>query len=183
MSVRRSSLDWLLLAASLLLLASLAGAMIWGGEPSDTPGALPNPDHGILESTGPESASLLGWGYIVGLAILFTMTVCIVLGVRKAGVVGALGRRLILGCIGVGLIFTALVWTYRGSGPETGFFGGFPPATAWMIYGMWWFPGLMLVGMAVAFRRTWFTDADLESFRAKLAERAASDGAPKGQAH
>ena len=171
MSVRRSTVDWLLLAACLLLLSTLVGAMMWGGEASDIPGALPHPDLALLEATGPESASLLGWGYAVGLAILFAMTVCIVLGVRKSGAVGNLGRRLILGCIGVGLIFTALVWTYRGAGPTTGFVGGFPPATAWMIYGMWWFPGLMLVTMAVAFRRTWLTDADLESFRETLARR------------
>ena len=172
MSSQRTPLDWTLLLASSLLLATFLGAMVWGGAASDTPGALPHPEYAtILQATGPESPSLLAWGYSTGLAILVLMTVCIVLGVRKAGVVGTLGRRLVLGCVGVALIFTALVWTYRVSGPETGFVGGIPPATAWMIYGIWWFPGLMLLGMSVAFRRSWLTDEQVDDFRALLARR------------
>lgn len=174
MNPRRTALDWLLLAASALLLATFIGAMVWGGTPADTPGALPHPDHpSVLQSTGPESPSLLAWGYTVGLAILSLMTVCIVLGVRKSGIVGTLGRRLVLGCAGVAVIFTLLVWTYRGTHAESGLFGGFPPATAWMIYGIWWFPGIMLVGMSVAFRRTWLTDEQIEAFRALVARRDA----------
>lgn len=177
----RTPLDWLLFAASALLLAVLAGALVWAGVPADEPAVRPHPEHGsVLQATGPESASLVGWGLAFGLATLALMTVCILLGVRKAGAVGTLGRRLALGCAVLAALFTALVWTYvrpHDLDSADAFVGGFPPATAWMIYGIWWFPGLMLLAMSLAFRRTWLTDEQVDAFRALLARRAGEEDA------
>lgn len=130
----------------------------------------PHPDHGsVLRVSGPASPSVIAWGYGLGLAILLLMTSCILLGVAKAGRLGRLGLGLAAGCFGLALVFTALVFTYaRGA---SGLVAGFPLPTAWMLYGVWGFPSLMVLGFSWAFLRVWLTEDEVDRFRAALAER------------
>lgn len=174
LSSTQRRLGVLLGVSVLLLVATLAGALFFA--PGDTagPAMAPHPDHpSMLRTVSGKSVggshAIQGWGYAVGLSILLLMTVCVLLGVAKQGRLGLLGLAMLIGCVGLALVFTALVVAYDAA-PE-GFLGGFPPATAWMIYGIWGFPALLLFGLSAVLRRVWLTEEDVELFRRTLAKR------------
>jgi len=105
----------------------------------------------------------------------------LVFGMRKSGDPGpALIPMIVCGAIFAG-IFTMLFVSYRGYMNETdsNLFLALPKPTAWMIYGVWFFP----VSFVFIYRRyfnTWFlTDDDMDRYKAIVAERqtAGNDGA------
>ena len=127
----------------------------------------------LLQSTGglADQPEVLWLGYIVGLLILAVMAVCVWIGLRKKETGTPLTRWMMVGFAGYALVFTGLTLTYA---PYTGasevpFFGGFPLPTAWMVYGMWFFP-LILIGLyMVLFDRWVLTEEDQARFQ-KLVE-------------
>lgn len=166
-STQRRLSAWL--GFGMLLLVATLGSALWLA-PADEATMAPHPDHpSMLRAATGGSHAIRGWGYAVGLSILLLMTVCVLLGLTKQGRLGRLGLVILAGCVGLALVFTALVVTYDGV--PGGFFGGFPPATAWMLYGIWGFPALLLFGLSAVFRRIWLTEEDVERFRQVLAER------------
>ena len=63
------------------------------------------------------------------------------------------------------MIFTALVASYRqyAAGTDTDLLLGLPEPTAWMLYGVWLFPFLMVLA-AVALFDTYFSEQDARDF-------------------
>ena len=166
------------------LSAALMGVMVASRLlPTATqPMARPHPEApSLLQSTGglADQPEALWLGYAVGLLVLAVMAVCVWIGLRKKETGTPLTRWMMIGFAGYALVFTGLTLTYaRYTGaPETPFFGGFPLPTAWMIYGMWFFP-LILVGLYMLLFDRWvLTEADQTRFRELVEENRRQRGA------
>ena len=140
-----------LLLASVFLLAVVVGSFLLpaGSRPAaETHGEYPSVDTTIRGSRG-----TLVPGYLMALGILATTGASVVLGVRRRGRSGRLGRWLAVGFAGLAVIYTVLVLSYaryaEGAGEEL--FLSLPPPTAWMLYGAWVFPLLMIIAGMVHF--------------------------------
>ena len=135
----------------------------------------------LLQSTGglADQPETLWLGYVFGLFVLGLMAVCAWIGLRKKDTGTPLTRWMMIGFGGYALVFTGLTLTYaRYTGSaDVPFFGGFPLPTAWMIYGMWFFP-LILVGLYMAFfDRFVLTKDDLARFQELVDENRRQEGA------
>jgi hypothetical protein len=169
-------IPWFLFAsASALLLIMGAGFLV---SPSDRPASQPHAVYTSLEIADVGSQETLWLGYFMGLAILAVMAALVWMGVGKKGQLGVLGRWLGAGFVCLGLIFTALVTSYAryGAGDQDSFFGGLPAPTAWMLYGLWLFPMLMILAGSIYFDRWYFTEEDQRSIEALMrSERVRKD--------
>ena len=105
------------------------------------------------------------------LALLFTILLCVL------GVSPAKRSPAFLGWMAFTYAANMLVWqqmyfghqAFLGSG-ETGWFLGFPTATAWQVYGVW-FAGVVLVAAySVGFRRYVLSEDDERRFEELLRE-------------
>ena len=169
---------FLFASASALLLIMGASFFV---SPSDRPASQPHAVYTSLASADIGSQETLWLGYSMGLAILAVMAALVWLGVGKRGQLGALGRWLGIGFVCLGLIFTALVASYAryGAGDQNSFFGGLPAPTAWMLYGLWLFPMLMILVCSFHFDRWYFTEDDERAIddlmRSKLRREKDSD--------
>lgn len=116
-----------------------------------------------------------GWAFAVLQAVFFVALLAF--GMRKKGESGpALIPIVVGGAIFVG-IFTMLFFAYRTymNNADPGLVLALPKPTAWMIYGVWFFP-VVFVFIYRYFFSTWYlTDEDMERFRAIMAERQAAD--------
>ena len=157
-------LSHLLLIASAALLLIVLGSFFLS--PSLRPAAAAHPVHESVGITLVGSLPTLWWGYAMGLAICATLAASVLLGVRRRGRIGPLGVWLAAGFLCLGLIFTALVVSYAryAGGTDTGFFGGLPAPTAWMIYVVWPFPLLMILVCMAYFESQYFSDDDQRAF-------------------
>ncbi len=134
----------------------------------------------VLQSTGglAERPEAIWLGYGMGLLILALMATCVWIGLRKQDAGTPLSRLIMIGFVAYAVVFTAMTITYAAytrSPSEAAFFGGFPPPTAWMLYGMWHFPLLLVVLYMVRFDRWVLTEQDLQRFR-KLVEENRRQG-------
>ena len=172
-------LPWFLFASSVALLLIMGASFLLS--PSARPAAQPHAVYTSLESTDRGSQETLWLGYFMGLAILAVTAALVLLGVSKKGRGGALGRSLLAGFVCLGLIFTGLVVSYAryAAGNQDSFFGGLPAPTAWMIYGVWLFPMLMILVCSFHFDRWYFSEEDQRSIaellRSKRAREEGSD--------
>jgi hypothetical protein len=129
----------------------------------------------LLKSTGGmgQSPGTQALAYILALLILGVMSTCVLVGVAKRGRLGAVGRWFIGGLIGYAVVFTCLFYDYsnytRAHG--TSYFGGFPTSTSWLIYGVWFFPFLLVGFFVYSFDSWYLTDEDLARFQSLLKER------------
>ena len=167
--MRRIRPSHVLFAASALLLLTVLGSFLT--DAALRPSSTPHPDYESLDRTATGSSATLGWGYLMGLGVLATIGAAVVMGVRKQGRSGALGRWLAAGFVVLAAIFTALVWSYTryASGTGTELFLGLPGPTAWMLYGVWLFPFAMIVACVWHFE--WFvTDEDQRKFEEMVAK-------------
>jgi hypothetical protein len=153
---------FLFATSALLLIVIIAGFML---PRSSRPSAGPHPQYRSLDRSGVDSADTLGWGYAMGIAILATMGASVILGVARKGRTGPLARWLGAGFVCLAMIFTALVASYRqyAAGTDTDLLLGLPEPTAWMLYGVWLFPFLMVLA-AVALFDTYFSEQDARDF-------------------
>ena len=85
---------------------------------------------------------------------------------------GPLGAWLVAGFLGLGLLFTVLVSSYAryAGGVETRLFLGLPPPTAWMLYGVWLFPLLIILVCMFHFDR-YFSKDDERAFEALIRKK------------
>ncbi len=109
--------------------------------------AAPHPDYPSMLRSGTASPGgpwTIGAGYLTGLLVIFLMTVTSLVGVRSDD---PRGRRLMIGASLIyAATFVAMAVSYSNY-VEQGFTGtvlGFPAPTAWMFYGMWHIPWLMV---------------------------------------
>lgn len=117
----------------------------------------------------------VGWAFAVLQTLLFVSL--LVFGMRKKGEHGpAIVPLLVGGAVFAG-IFTMLFLSYRGymNDGDPSLFFPLPKPTAWMIYGIWFFP----ISFVFIYRRyfdSWYlTDDDMERFNAIVAERQTSE--------
>jgi hypothetical protein len=135
----------LLLIASAFLLLVVVGSFLLS--PSSRPASEPHRDYPSLDITTAGSEGTIWSGYLMGLGILATIGISVVLGVRRNGQSGPLGRWMAVGFVCLALIYTALILSYVRYAGETGtdLFLSLPRPTAWMLYGAWLFPLLMIL--------------------------------------
>ena len=170
----------LLLGASAAMVAIMGASLLL--PVATQPTARLHPEAAsLLQSTGglADQPATLWLGYVLGLLVLGVMAVCVWIGLRKKDRSTPLTRWMMIGFGGYALVFTGLTLTYaRYTGSaEVPFFGGFPLPTAWMVYGMWFFP-LILVGLYMAlFDRFVLTPDDLARFQELVDENRRHDGA------
>lgn len=144
-------LPWVLLLASAFLLAVVVGAFFLS--PSLRPAAETHPEYASLDSTTVGSEGTAAFGYLMALGVLATTGVSVVIGVRRRGRSNALARWLAVGFGGLALVYTALVLSYAryAAGADTALFLGLPAPTAWMLYGAWLFPLLLILACVARF--------------------------------
>ncbi len=154
---------WFLFGSAAILLVIMVAAFL--ASPSVRPAAQPHAVYTSMESSDRGSQETLWLGYSMGLVILAVMAALVLMGVGKNGRAGTLGKWLVTGFLCLGLIFTCLVASYAryAAGNQDGFFGGLPAPTAWMIYGVWLFPMLMILACSYHFDRWYFTKDDRRS--------------------
>lgn len=160
-------------APAALLLIVLAAFFV---SPTLGPATVPHPDYVSLDRTAVGSQATLWWGYAMALALLATLAVSTVIGVRRGGRIGPLGRWLVAGFLVLGLLFTVLALSYAryAGGVETRLFLGLPPPTAWMLYGVWLFPFLIILVCMFHFD-SYFSKDDERAFEALIREKRAEE--------
>ena len=134
----------------------------------------------LLQSKGGygDKPGVIIMGYMILAMMLGIMCTAILMGMKKYGKPSPGQRWIIVGFILYGLVFLALTlsyWNYT-QGNIASLWGGYPAPTAWMIYGVWLFPVLIVVLFIIKFDQ-WFLSADdLETFKHLLDERKAVEG-------
>lgn len=120
---------------------------------------------------------ILWLGLAFGLLQVAFFVTGIAFGGRKADKVGPLRWPLIVFGLIYAAVFTALVVSYRGYAHTTehSLYLNLPAPTAWMIYGIWFFPLVFMFLYIVRFNDWTFTDADLERYKAIVAERQSQE--------
>ena len=166
-------------AVTVLLGLVLASNMLAG--PSETL-ARPHPSFASMLQ-GERSAVAGGPTLVAGVAVTTLMLASFwlfaLLGLIREGRIGPIGRWMTAAFAGYGLVFAGLLAAYRQylDGATT-IVGGFPAATAWVFYGVAFYPWIMLVLLVWRFDKWFFTPRDQERFAALVAQqRARSDGA------
>ncbi len=139
-----------------------------GNPPSDINGTVHEDYPSMLKSgstvmwlDGSKWLSLL-YGLCVIVCFLFALWV----GGMRNGKLGPMLRWVLLGFLIYFLIYLSLTYTWWNSSgaPPTKYIGGFPPASAWMIYGMWLFPFVFMVLYICYFPNWIYTDEDDSRF-------------------
>ena len=123
----------------------------------------------LLIHTGTEEdrSNGLSLGYIVSLLMVGVMGSLVMIGVRRKGEIGPYFPWLLGSFIIMALIFSGLAWSYSGylRGDTDAIIGGYPAPTAWMIYGVWLFPLILITLFVVTFDRWFLSKEDLGEFR------------------
>ena len=127
----------------------------------------------LKSSSDPKTPGLIFAGYALGSLFILTLCSFVVLGQLKKGTLGKVKIPL-LGLMALYLtIFLLLMTSYANyeSGPDAVFFGGFPTPSAWMIYGMWGCPLLLILLFMFSFDSWFVTSEDMSRFQQLLEAR------------
>lgn len=150
--------DRLPLALMLVLIGVLAlGVLVVARPPAPNQGGVPHPEFATMQAGGDadrHSDLLLPvWG--MGALIVTLFVGLLRLGLGTSAGRGAASRWLWAGWALYLGVWSALVWTYAGDmgRADLVLFGSFPPASAWMLYGLWPAPLLLLILYVVNFDR------------------------------
>lgn len=137
----------------------------------------------MLKSRGPQP-QLTVLGPALAAILVSLMGSCIILGLSKRGRLGGVGKGFIFGLLAYISVFAGLFAAYEiyAAGDCEVMILGFPASTAFMVYGVWLSP-LILVGLYIySFDRWYLTDEDMERFQAILAMRNAALSGPEAGA-
>ena len=162
-----------LLIAILAIVGILAGIV----EPENSRG-LAHPDVAGMSRGGDAARTdpVLGLGWALGLLEIAVVAVLVRWVVRGPG--ASLWLSVSFGVMA--LVWTALVLSYRtwAGSSEVPFFLGFPLPSAWMVYGVWSAPVVLVALYVLGFDRFIFSEVDRARFDALLTEL--SERAPAG---
>ncbi|MDH3650793.1 MAG: hypothetical protein OEQ53_14000 [Saprospiraceae bacterium] len=156
----------------LLVFCSITAYLILRDSPADLTG-LVHPDYPSMVHSGSTvaySGSSQWISLVYGLCVLTCFFFSIWIGASKQGRIGKMGKWLVSGFVIYGVIYLVLTttWWKSLSMEIPGFFMGFPHTTAWMIYGMWFFPFFFLI-LYLAFFDSWiFTPEDEQIFHSLI---------------
>jgi hypothetical protein len=118
----------------------------------------------LLGGSGLERGENVLWlGAIFGLLQITFFVCCLLLGVRRRGVIGPAGRYIAAGAAFYGLAFVGLILSYRGFMLDDTLitFGSVPLPTAWMLYAVAPIPLLFLLIFVFRFREfIWDEDSE-----------------------
>ena len=119
------------------------------------------------------SDKTVGFGLAFVVLILTVMGLFVAQGYRKHAGGGPM-RWLLGGFIGYGLVFGGLVLAYRSyASGDISFFGGFPAPSAWMVYGVFLFPWVLVILYVRNFDRWIYSSEDAARFQTLVAENQA----------
>ena len=110
-------------------------------------------------------------GYLTGLLVVWMLAASAMMGIRSDD---PRGRRLLMGALLIyAATFIALLVSYSRYAQDgfTGTVLGFPPPTAWMIYGMWHVPWLIMLVYLVLWNSVTFPPESQERFDALLRDK------------
>ena len=167
-----TSLAYAMLLGCAALLALLVVGLIYPA-PAEIM-AAPHPDYPSMLRSGTASPGgpwTLRAGYLTGLLVIFLMTVTSMVGIRSDDRRGQ--RLMITASLVYAATFIAMAVSYSNY-VEHGFTGtilGFPPPTAWMLYGMWHIPWLMVFVYVLPWDSVSFPPESQERFDALLREK------------
>lgn len=140
--------------------------------------AHPEYDTLLVGGSGAERGERIWWlGFAFGLLELALFVTCMLLGVRRNGVIGPAGR-FIAACAFVYLLaFVALMFSYRGymTADALTTFGSFPAPTAWMVYAVGLVPLVFLLVFVLGFR-DFIWDDESERKLAQIVEEIRASG-------
>jgi hypothetical protein len=161
----------LVLASAALLFAASAVPEAPGATASAHPG-LPTLLGG---GDGARDPRILAVGWAFGAVQIAFFAACFALGLARGGRLGPLARPLLAGLGVYEVLWAGLVASYAWTAgdPHARLWASFPLPTAWMLYALWPFP-LWFAALYLRHFDTWFlNEADLERFRARVAELSA----------
>ncbi len=115
-----------------------------------------------------EPILLRGWFF--GVVVSTVFVACLAFGARRNGEVGPIKVPIAIGGVIYILIWTAMVWTYRGymNGDTEGRFLLLPIPTAWMVYGFWLFPAFFIGLFIVNYEKYFWNEESEAKFNAIL---------------
>jgi hypothetical protein len=158
------------------LLALLVLGIIYPAPPDFA--AAPHPDYpGMLRSgtSSPGGPWTIWAGYLTGLLVIFMLGATSLVGIRsddRRSQRLMIGATLVYAATFVGMAVSYTNYVERGF---TGTILGFPPPTAWMIYGMWHVPWLMVLVYALLWDSLSMPPESRERFAALLREKRDSE--------
>ncbi len=168
----RSIIHWIFAICALMGLILLAIALI---EPTPNAGGVPHPVFPGMVIGGDGEARMADIGTLAFLfqSLLLLLIVCLsILGVNEE-------RRSpkFMAFMVASYIFMLFIWWQMYSSHqhflatgETGYFLGFPTATAWQVYGTWLCAIPLIILYSVGFRQFVFSEEDEAKFQALLEE-------------
>ncbi|MCG8414591.1 MAG: hypothetical protein MI746_10280 [Pseudomonadales bacterium] len=177
----RPVINWIFvisLTMGLLMIAIMAADTV------PNSGGLAHPEHAGMQvgDDGAERLDSIGVFAFLFQSLLLSLVVCLsILGVSER-------RRSpqLLALMGASLIFMLFVWWQMYSGHqaylatgETGYFMGFPTATAWQVYGTWLGAIPLILIYSIGFRKYIYTKEDEAAFNKLLMETRAKNAAAK----
>ena len=169
--------QWFLAALAFFRLVII---LAWfSNPPADISGVL-HPKHPSMLKSGSSvaSAPMSKWlAYFFGLAILTVFGFCLAIGSRRNGVIGPIKNWLIIGCLLYIGIYTLAIfnyWDYVQTGRSIYLFA-FPLPTAWMIYGLMFFPFFFVIIYIWKFKSWVLSPEDIERFNQIVSERRARE--------
>ncbi|MEL6122337.1 MAG: hypothetical protein AAFQ02_01625 [Bacteroidota bacterium] len=112
-------------------------------------------------------------GYFFGLAIIGLMGFLISHGSRKQEKPTKLGRYIWIGIMAYVSVYSAMVFSHWSYVSEDGgaFFGGMPIPTAWMIFGVWFVPLIIMFGFIKEFESSVISDKEVADFKSFLQDQ------------
>jgi hypothetical protein len=161
-----------------VILLGMCGVVLWLAvqEPAVNQAGIAHPDHPAM-ALGADGAArhddLLGVGFLfAALIVAFFVGLLFFALQRRGEPTPGKGTILVSGAVFLGA-FVALFLTYsrylRAPDPER-LFLGFPPPTAWMLYGVWGIPVVFVLIYVIRFNE-WVFGAGEETEYEKLLER------------
>lgn len=166
-------LDWLLFG--LLLAMGIVLGIAVCIPPADNATGVKHPVYkDTMSQGGPpqrhERILVVGW--LFGMIQIAFYASCLALGVGKRQSRGRVRLALGVGFLLYAGVFSAMMLAYRESieHPSSRLVLAFPPATAWLVYGLWAAPIFFVVLFVVGFRRWYVTEEDEQRFQQLVRE-------------
>ncbi len=155
-----------LLAVTVALLGLFVLALVAPGSPE-----LAARPHATIESmlssgaAAPGGPGTLWAGFVTGLLVIAMIGLCLLVGTAPQA--RGLKRWIVAGTVLYAFVFGGLMLSYLDflEGGSLEIVGGFPAPSAWMMYGVWLFPWVFIIGYVVTFHSSYFPPESEERFR------------------
>lgn len=139
-----------------------------------------HPDHELMlvgGSGADRGEHIWGLGFVYGALQLVFFTCCLLLGVRRNGIVGRAGWFIGAGAVIYFVAFVGLMLSYRDymAAETLSTFGSLPRPTAWMLYAVAPVPLLFLLVFVLGFRRYIWDEESERALQRIVADKRAAE--------